>query len=131
MRGSAAAVGFATFPISRSRTTRQPMRPKRSGIPKSSSLAARLTHTKQRGTTIADIADMISELSGIATVSTLSPSTTLAALEAVDRDGLSWFDALIWATAKQADANVLYSEDFQHGRTLGGITIENPFGVQE
>jgi predicted nucleic acid-binding protein len=40
---------------------------------------------------------------------------------------LSFYDALIVASAIEADCNVLYSEDMQHGRTIGGLTIANPF----
>jgi predicted nucleic acid-binding protein len=40
---------------------------------------------------------------------------------------LSFYDALIVASAIEADCNFLYSEDLQHGRTIGGLTIANPF----
>jgi predicted nucleic acid-binding protein len=40
---------------------------------------------------------------------------------------LSFYDALIVASAIEADCNVLYSEDMQHGHTIGGLTIVNPF----
>jgi predicted nucleic acid-binding protein len=40
---------------------------------------------------------------------------------------LSFYDALIAASAIEAGCNVLYSEDMQHGRTIGGLTIANPF----
>ena len=40
---------------------------------------------------------------------------------------LSFYDALIVASAIDADCNVLYSEDMQHGRTIGGLAIVNPF----
>jgi len=39
----------------------------------------------------------------------------------------SWYDSLIVAAATQAECDVLYSEDFQHGQKLGSVTIENPF----
>jgi predicted nucleic acid-binding protein len=40
---------------------------------------------------------------------------------------LSFYDALIVVSAIEAGCNVLYSEDMQHGRTIGGLTIANPF----
>jgi predicted nucleic acid-binding protein len=40
---------------------------------------------------------------------------------------LSFYDALIVASAIEADCHVLYSEDMQHGHTIGGLTIVNPF----
>ena len=39
---------------------------------------------------------------------------------------LSFYDALIVASAIEAGCDVLYSEDMQHGRALGGLTVVNP-----
>jgi predicted nucleic acid-binding protein len=41
--------------------------------------------------------------------------------------GLSFYDALIVAAAIEAGCDTLFSEDMQHGRTLGGLAIVNPF----
>ena len=40
---------------------------------------------------------------------------------------LSFYDALIVASAIEAGCDILYSEDMQHGRTIGGLSIINPF----
>jgi predicted nucleic acid-binding protein len=40
---------------------------------------------------------------------------------------LSFYDALIVASAIEAGCDVLYSEDMQHGRSIGGLAIVNPF----
>jgi len=40
---------------------------------------------------------------------------------------LSFYDALIVASAIEAGCDILYSEDLQHGRTIGGLAIVNPF----
>ena len=40
---------------------------------------------------------------------------------------LSWYDALIAASAIEGRCTLLYSEDFQHGQRLGGVRVENPF----
>jgi predicted nucleic acid-binding protein len=40
---------------------------------------------------------------------------------------LSFYDALIVASAIEAGCDTLYSEDMQHGRPIGGVTIRNPF----
>lgn len=40
---------------------------------------------------------------------------------------LSWYDALIVQAARQAQCNVLYSEDFQHGQKFDNLQIVNPF----
>ena len=40
---------------------------------------------------------------------------------------LSFYDALIVAAAIEAGCDTLYTEDMQHGRKFGGLTIVNPF----
>ena len=40
---------------------------------------------------------------------------------------LSWYDSLILGAAVQANCNVLFSEDFQHGQKFGSLQIRNPF----
>lgn len=40
---------------------------------------------------------------------------------------ISFYDALIIAAAIDANCDVLFSEDLQHGRKLGGVEIVNPF----
>jgi predicted nucleic acid-binding protein len=44
-----------------------------------------------------------------------------------DRHGLSFWDALLWATADRVGVRYLLSENFQDGRTLGGVTFVDPF----
>lgn len=38
-----------------------------------------------------------------------------------------FYDALIVASAIEAGCDTLYSEDMQHGRTIGSLAIVNPF----
>jgi predicted nucleic acid-binding protein len=40
---------------------------------------------------------------------------------------LPWLDAVIWAHAERWGCEVLYSEDFQHGRRYGSVKVVNPF----
>ena len=40
---------------------------------------------------------------------------------------LSFYDALIVASAIEAGCEILYSEDLQHGRVIGALAIVNPF----
>ena len=44
--------------------------------------------------------------------------------------GLSWFDAQLWAYAEVHGIEELLSEDFQHGRMYGTVTVRNPFLAQ-
>lgn len=50
-----------------------------------------------------------------------------AAIHLFTEHRLAWYDALIVAAALEAECAVIYSEDLQHGRTFGGLRIENPF----
>jgi predicted nucleic acid-binding protein len=50
-----------------------------------------------------------------------------ASLELVHQHKLSWWDALILESAQRADADILVSEDGQHGRRFGKLQVENPF----
>jgi predicted nucleic acid-binding protein len=47
-----------------------------------------------------------------------------------DGHGLSFWDALLWATADRIGVRWLLTEDFQDGRTLGGVTFVNPFRAE-
>lgn len=40
---------------------------------------------------------------------------------------LAFYDALIVAAATDAGCSVLYSEDLEHGRKFGAVTVKNPF----
>jgi predicted nucleic acid-binding protein len=46
-----------------------------------------------------------------------------------DARGLSFWDALIWATAERVGVRYLLSEDFQDGRVLGRVTFVDPFNA--
>ena len=43
----------------------------------------------------------------------------------------SWWDSLIVAAALQKGCSRLYTEDLQHGQTIDGLTIINPFVVAD
>ena len=49
------------------------------------------------------------------------------ALELYKQNGFSFYDCLIVAAALEADCNILYSEDMQHGRQIESLRIINPF----
>jgi len=51
----------------------------------------------------------------------------LAAIDLHRLHGLSFWDALVVRSAKQAGCSVLLTEDFQHGREMEGFRIVNPF----
>jgi len=57
----------------------------------------------------------------------LTAKISRAALALARDDGFAFYDALIVAAAIEAGCDTLYSEDMQHGRNVGGLTIVNPF----
>ncbi len=74
-----------------------------------------------------EILEITRELSSLGTVLPLTATMTWLALQAVVDHSLSFWDALIWATAKVQGLSRVYSEDFQHGRILDGVQFINPF----
>jgi predicted nucleic acid-binding protein len=44
---------------------------------------------------------------------------------------VQFYDALLLVTAARMDCTTLFSEDMQHGRDYGGITVRNPFVMDE
>jgi predicted nucleic acid-binding protein len=56
-----------------------------------------------------------------------SVADILRATELMELTGFSFWDSLIIASAEAAGAELLYSEDMQHGQQVAGMTICNPF----
>jgi predicted nucleic acid-binding protein len=57
----------------------------------------------------------------------LSIETHDAALKIAARYGYHVYDALILAAALEAGCDILYTEDMQHGQSIGPLTMCNPF----
>lgn len=51
----------------------------------------------------------------------------VAARALAEKDRISIYDALIVASALQAGCDTLLTEDLQHGRKFGGLTVVDPF----
>jgi predicted nucleic acid-binding protein len=49
------------------------------------------------------------------------------AIELSSAHRFSFWDALIIVAAMRSRAQILYTEDLQHGRVIGGVRIVNPF----
>jgi len=56
-----------------------------------------------------------------------SATSVLEATRLAARHRLQWWDALILEAALRAQADVLVSEDGQHGQRFGKLAYENPF----
>lgn len=73
-----------------------------------------------------DIGAALAVLAAFEVVGTYA-GTVLDAHELAEAEQLSWFDALIAEAALRSHCEVLYSEDFGHGRKLGGkLLVQNP-----
>ena len=57
----------------------------------------------------------------------LTPAVVLEAVRGVERFGLSYYDAQIWAAARVARIEVVLSEDFSDGAVYDGVRFMNPF----
>lgn len=60
-------------------------------------------------------------------VAVLQTATVLAAAARVETRRLALWDALIIQTALDAGCDRVLTEDMQHGATIDGVRIENPF----
>ena len=61
-------------------------------------------------------------------IAAIRGSTHQSALSILRDHNLSFYDALIVASALEAGCDTLFSEDLQDGRQFPGLTIVNPFG---
>ena len=73
--------------------------------------------------------DTRSALNALASFEVVSTDANLVldAHELAAAEQLSWFDALIAEAAIRTRCEVLFSEDFSHGRRLGPLKVCNPF----
>ncbi len=60
-------------------------------------------------------------------VAAANQDTFNEAVEYVRDHNISFWDAMLWVTAKQVGCGFIISEDMQHGRRLGGVEVLNPF----
>lgn len=75
------------------------------------------------------IEEAIDDISATASaIIVLDKQATMAALKLVQRYNLAFYDALMLATALNANCSRYYSEDLQHGLLVdGSLTVINPF----
>jgi len=75
----------------------------------------------------AGVAQRRVEIFSTANVITFDAAEVISAIELHRLMGTSFWDALILHAARSGGANVLYSEDFQHGAILASVRVVNPF----
>ena len=64
-------------------------------------------------------------------VRSVTPELVLAAVHRSRSSLLSYWDSLIVETARSVGAEILFTENLQHGQEIDGLRIVNPFAVQE
>jgi predicted nucleic acid-binding protein len=57
----------------------------------------------------------------------IGPIQIRSAMEHGDRYQMSFWDALILAAAEAGGADVLFTEDLNHGQRYGTVLVQNPF----
>jgi predicted nucleic acid-binding protein len=57
----------------------------------------------------------------------VGPAHIASAMENEERYGISFWDGLIVAAAEAGKAQVLYTEDLNHGQQYGTVVVRNPF----
>ena len=62
-------------------------------------------------------------------VASADDTALVRAMDAVEEHRLSFWDAMLWATATGIGCAAILSEDMQHGRRLSGVTFINPFAA--
>jgi predicted nucleic acid-binding protein len=73
-----------------------------------------------------EAAGQLSQLCAFEVVGSTADSV-LAAVELAHKHRLQWWDALILEAAIRGNADLLVSQDGQHGQRFGRLVIENPF----
>ena len=53
----------------------------------------------------------------------------MALVDAMRAEPAAFWDAMLWATARQSGCSAILTEDMQDGRRLSGVEFINPFTV--
>ena len=61
----------------------------------------------------------------------LGPATVLRALEIHERFRVNYWDAAIIAAAAELGSHTIYTEDLSHGQNYDGVTVINPFRIDD
>lgn len=86
--------------------------------------------TRRLGLTPAKAGTAVERWRAVFPVHAASEDTLVRAIDLVKGHGLSFWDAMLWATAKEAGCRFLLSEDLHDGQTLVGVTVIDPFESQ-
>ena len=74
-----------------------------------------------------DARQFVEDIAAAALVVPLTAAVTLRALDAVERHQMSWWDALIWAAAREGGVSVIHTEGLPGLPEIEGVRNLNPF----
>jgi predicted nucleic acid-binding protein len=86
--------------------------------------------TRKIGLDAAAAAEVVARWQAAVPVEPASGDDLRNAIRAVREHGLSFWDALLWATVRRVGVDLLLSEDLQDRRTIEGVRIVNPFAAR-
>lgn len=87
--------------------------------------------TRKGKLTVPSAAALLDDYQRLFPVVAATPGSLRLAVRAVEQHGLSFWDAMQWALAKQAGATLLLSEHLQHDPELDGVRFRDPFRVDD
>jgi predicted nucleic acid-binding protein len=76
-----------------------------------------------------EVRQIVEEIAQSALVVPVTPELTFTTLTVALAHGLSFWDGLIWAAARQHRVAIIYTEDFQNDREVEGVRFVDPFRV--
>lgn len=83
--------------------------------------------TRKNKVSAEDAQALINEWQSLFPVVTASAATLTRAISTSTKHQMSFWDAMLWSTARDAGVQIIYSEDFNHNSSIGGIQIIDPF----
>ena len=85
--------------------------------------------TRKRLMTLEDAARTVDQWREVFPVHAGSEQSLMEAVKAYRRHRLPFWDAMLWAAAREAGCRILLSEDFQDGLVIGGVRCVDPFAA--
>jgi predicted nucleic acid-binding protein len=82
---------------------------------------------RKAGIAVAEVQRVIESWRAVLPVHPAAESDLYDALDMIRSHHLSFWDALLWASARRVGVRHLLSEDFQDGQSLDGVRFINPF----
>jgi len=83
--------------------------------------------SRKFGKPIRGIRELLGSIRAVLTVHNTNLATHDRGLDIAERYRFSLSDSMLIAAALDARCHTFWSEDFQHGQTIEGLTIRDPF----